>query len=89
VSTVIYKVNVETFISNLKQLAGAKDGESNLAMLLRFFKQNGVEMKSTESVFLSEEKRMLFVKTTKSHQHKVERLVLAIQNNVQPSEIHN
>ena len=55
----------------------------------RFFKQNGIEMKSPEAVFLNEKNGMLFVKAAKSHQHKAEQIVMAVQNNVQPSEIRN
>jgi hypothetical protein len=82
-----YKITTE-FEGNLKHLAGTKKGESNQEMLLRFCKQNGVEIKSPESVFLNEKNGMLFAKATKSHQHKIEQIVVAIQNNVQPSQVH-
>jgi hypothetical protein len=69
-----YGINAETFASNLKHLAGVKEGESNLQMLLRFFKQNGIEIKTPESIFLSEEKSKLFVRATEVHQHKIEQM---------------
>jgi hypothetical protein len=88
-SEVIYKIDTETFVNNLKQLAGAKDGEPNMEMLHRFFNQNGVEMKSPEAFFLDEKSGNLFINATKSDQHEVERIVMAIQENVQPSKIYN
>jgi hypothetical protein len=84
-----YKITAETFISNLKNLAGTKEGESNMQMLLRFFKQNGIEIKNPESIFWNEGINQLFVRATEVHQHKVEQIVMAIQDNVPPSEIHN
>ncbi|HEY1716945.1 MAG TPA: hypothetical protein VGH42_01475 [Verrucomicrobiae bacterium] len=83
-----YTINPETFISNLKNLAGTEGSETDIQMLLRFFKQNGVEMKIGESIFLSEEKNKLFVRATEVHQNKIERVVEAIQNNIQPSQEH-
>jgi hypothetical protein len=86
-----YEITTETFVNNLKHLAGIKEGqssESDMQMLLRFFKQNGVEIKTPESIFLSEEKNKLFVRAIEVHQDKIERLVAAIQNDIQPSEVH-
>jgi hypothetical protein len=82
-----YKITTETFVSNLKNLAGAKEGESDFQILLRFFKENDIEIRPPESIFLSEEKNRLFVRSTEAHQDKIERVVAAIINNVQPSEI--
>jgi hypothetical protein len=88
-SEVVYKIDTKTFVNNLKLLAGAKDGESNMELLHRFFNQNDVEMKSPEGLFLDEKTRNLFINATKSHQNKAERIVMAIQSNVQPSKIYN
>ena len=84
-----YKITAETFVSNLKNLAGTKEGKSDMQMLLRFFKQNGIEIKNPESIFWNEEINELFVRATEIRQHKIERLVMAVQNNVPPSEIRN
>jgi hypothetical protein len=83
-----YKVTAETFWNNLKDLAGTKEGESDIQTLLRYFKQNGIEIKNPESIFWNEEINQLFVRATKVHQNKIKRLVEAIQNNVEPSEVH-
>jgi hypothetical protein len=83
-----YEITTETFVSNLKRLAGTKENESDLQMLLRFFKQNGIEIKNPESVFWKEENNRLFVRATKVHQDKIERVVAAIHDNVQPSEVY-
>jgi hypothetical protein len=84
-----YKITAETFVSNLKNLAGTKEGESNIQILLRFFKQNRIEIKNPESIFWNERINQLFVRATEVHQHKIEQIVEAIQDNVPPSEIHN
>jgi hypothetical protein len=86
-STRTYKITAE-FEGNLKHLAGAKKGESNQEMLLRFFKESHIEIKPPEAVFLNEEKSLLFVHATLANQDKIERVVMAIQNNVQPSQVH-
>ena len=86
-ATRTYKITTE-FEGNLKHLAGTKKGESNQEMLLRFFKESHIEIKPPEAVFLNEEKSLLFVRATLVNQDKIERLVMAIQNNVQPSKIH-
>jgi hypothetical protein len=82
-----YKITNETFISNLKHLAGAKEGESNSQLLFRFLNQNGVEIKAPETVFINEGRNLLLARTTETHQDKIERLVAAIQNDIQPSRI--
>jgi hypothetical protein len=91
-----YKVTAESFWANLKHLAGTKAGEDNFQMLCRFFKKNGLEIKPPTSIFLNlgpfpnpnEGKNFLFVRATQTNQNKIERLVAAIQNNVQPSQVH-
>jgi len=83
-----YEITTETFVSNLKRLAGTKENESDLQMLLRFFKQNGIEIKNPEAVFWKEENNELFVRATEVHQDKIERLVVAIHDNVPPSKVH-
>jgi hypothetical protein len=91
-----YKFTAETFWNNLKHFSEAREGEDNLQTLCRFFEKNGVEIKSPANMFLDlglfpkpdEGKNFLFVHTTQANQNKIEKLVLAIQNNVQPSEVH-
>jgi hypothetical protein len=82
-----YKITTE-FEGNLKRPAGTKEGESNQEMLLRFLKESHIEIKPPEAVFLNEEKNLLFVRATLANQDKIERVVAAIQNNVQPSQVH-
>ncbi len=81
-----YKIVVETFFGNLKNLAGAKEGESDVQMLIRYFKQNGVDIKNPEVVFFDREN--LFVRATAHHQDKIENIVVAIANNIQPSKAY-
>lgn len=90
-----YTIDAEIFWDNLKHLAGVEEGEDNLQMLRRFFEKNGVEMKPPTVIFLDlgpfpkplEGKNVLFTRATEANQNKMERIVTAIQNNVQPSEI--
>ena len=82
-----YKITVE-FGDNLKRLTATKEGESKQEMLVRFFKESHIEIKPPEAVFLIEDKNLLFVHATLANQNKIERVVVAIQNNVQPSKVH-
>ena len=82
-----YKITAE-FEDNLKRLAGTKKGESNQEMLVRFFKESHIEIKPPEAVFLIEDKNLLFVHATLANQNKIERVVVAIQNNIKPSKVY-
>lgn len=79
-----YAIN-QTFWDNLKHLAGVKEGEDNLQMLIRYFKQNGIEIQNPEAMFFDREN--LFVRATAANQNQIERLVVAIKNDVQPSKV--
>jgi hypothetical protein len=83
-----YKFTAETFWNNLKDLVGTKEGETNFQMLLRFFRENGEEIKQPDSIFISETHGIFFVKAPLDKQEKIERLVIAIQNDIPPSEVH-
>lgn len=91
-----YNFTAETFWNNLKDLAGIKEGEDNLQRLRRFFGENGVEMRPPTVTFLDlgpfpkplEGQNLLFVRATQADQNKIEKLLMAIQNNIQPSEVH-
>jgi hypothetical protein len=82
-----YKIDKETFVKNLTHLAGFKDGESEYYMLLRFFRQNGVAMEEPTRCSWSQNYGLYF-QATQTDLNKIEKLMLAIQNNAQPSEVH-
>jgi hypothetical protein len=91
-----YNFIAETFWNNLKDLAGIKEGEDNLQRLRRFLGEKGVEMKPPTVTFLDlgpfpkplEGQNLLFVRATQADQNKIEKLVMAIQNNIQPPAVH-
>jgi hypothetical protein len=70
-----YQVSADTFVAHLKHLLPPKPGETDTALLVRFFEQKHVEIKPPESIFLSEEKGLLFARATASDQDKIEKLV--------------
>ena len=82
-----YKIDNETFVQNLKHLAGIKEGESNMQMLLRFFKQNGIEIERPATIFW-DHVGGLFVRSTEANQNKIEKLVMTIQDNIASSKAH-
>jgi len=69
-----YKIDTETFVKSLKQLAPPKSGESNQDLLVRFFKENRVETQRPTSVYLDEKRNRLFVRATKIEQDKIQTL---------------
>ena len=70
-----YKVSTDTFMAHLKHLLPSNAGETDTALLVRFFKQKGVEIKPPEAVFWNDKKGLVFVRATASDQSKVEKLV--------------
>ena len=71
----VYHVSTNTFVPHLKHLLPPKAGETDTALVVRFFKQKHVEIKPPEAVFLNEEKGMLFVRATQTDQDEIEKLV--------------
>jgi hypothetical protein len=93
-----FKIQTNTFWDNLKHLSGAKEYKSDdemqlhFQMLRSFFEEHGVGMKPPTAMFLNhghvEGQNGLYVRATLADLNKIEYLVLAVQNNVQPSEVH-
>src|SRR5206468_3719911 len=77
---VSYHVSTETFVRNLKQLAPPKSGESNQDLLLRFLKENKVEIQKPAAVLLLEKKGRVLAHMTQADQHKIELLVMKVMN---------
>ena len=73
-----YNVNTQTFVSHLKHLAPARPSESDQDLLLRFFKQEHVEMEKPAAVLLDEKTGKLIIRAKRSDQDKVEALVARI-----------
>lgn len=73
-----YNVNTQTFVSHLKHLAPTRPSESDRDLLLRFFKQEHVEMEKPAAVLLDEKTGKLIIRAKRSDQDKVEALVARI-----------
>jgi hypothetical protein len=73
-----YKVSTETFLAHLKHRLPPKSGETDTALLIRYFKQKHIEIKPPESVFWNETMSLIFAKATKPDQDKIEQLVIEI-----------
>ena len=73
-----YKVNAETFVANLKYLMPPRPGESNTALLIRYFKQKHIEIKPAKSKFLNEKKNLLFALAPKEDQDKIKHVIIEI-----------
>jgi hypothetical protein len=78
--TRVYNIDTETFIRNLKQTAPRKTGESNQDLLLRFFKDNRVEIHKPSVLFLDEKEQRLIVRTTEAQKDKINDLIHRIMN---------
>src|SRR5258705_4257254 len=75
--TRVYKINANTFVRGLKQLAPPKTGEANQDLLLRFLKENHVEI---QKAYLDEQNDRLAVRTTQVDLDKIDALVQKIMN---------
>jgi hypothetical protein len=68
------KFDIGTFVHNLRQLAPPKQGESNQALLLRYFKENNVEVEKPGAVFLDEKGKRLLVRAAKAQLDRIQAL---------------
>ena len=65
----------EPFVSSLKTQLPPKDGESDYSLVLRYLKQNNIEIQKPGAIFLNEERHQLFVMASKDDQEKIEALI--------------
>ena len=72
----IYHINGAKFMIHLKQLVTPKHGESNQALLLRYFKEQHIEIRKPATLDLMLEGDLLVVRTTAHDQVEIERLLL-------------
>jgi len=70
-----YRIDPDRFVRNLKKSVSLLEGESNQHLLVRFFKENHVELKKPAKVLLDEERSILSLTTTKADHDKIERLL--------------
>jgi len=72
-----YKIKSDAFVRSLKELAGENPnnlGESNQALLERYFKNNRVVIQKPGSVSLDEKGNRLLIRTTKTQQEEIRKL---------------
>ena len=79
--TRMYMIKPESFVRNLKQLAPPKSGESNQDLLVRYFKENGIDTQKPRKVVLGEKNDWVFVRAVKREQdEKIEELISKINS---------
>jgi hypothetical protein len=71
---------IEAFMNNVKHLMPPKNGESDFQLLLRFFKQNEIEIKKPELVFMNHKQHELYVRATQTDQDKIGALIAKVQS---------
>lgn len=76
----VYKMKSDAFVGNLKKLEIPKSGESDQDLLVRFFKDKGIEIQKPAAVFLDEKQGTLFVHTRQADQDQIENLIDKIVN---------
>ncbi len=70
-----YEIVADVFVRNLKQLTPPKSGEPNQELLLRFLKENHVEIQKPTVVILDPKRDRLHVRATQGDQDKIQTLV--------------
>ena len=74
--TRVYNINGETFMPHLKQLITPKSGESNQDLLLRYFKDQHIEIKKPAAlIMVLEGDSFLIVRTTAHDLAEIKRLL--------------
>ena len=73
-----YKVETQTFVSQLRQLAPPKPGESNQELLRRFLQEQHITFQKPAGVFFNEKKGIVSVHGAKDDLEKADALILKI-----------
>jgi len=71
-----YRIEADTFVRRLKESTPPNSTESNQHLLVRFLKENHVELKKPAFVFLDEKRSILQISTTEADQDRIERLLV-------------
>lgn len=66
---------VESFVSSLKTQLPPKDGESDYSLMLRFLKQNKIEIQKPGAIYFNDRRHQLYVSATKADQEKIAALI--------------
>jgi tetratricopeptide (TPR) repeat protein len=66
---------IESFVSKLKILMPPENGESDYSLVLRYLKQNKIEIQKPGAIFLSDKRHQLYVMAPKADQEKIEALI--------------
>ena len=76
-----YTLRPDVFFGHLSHQLAPKDGETHSQLLARYFEEHHIDIqKPPDSLFVSDEKGILFVKATSSEQAEVEKLVIQLNN---------
>ena len=75
-----YKIRADAFVRNLKKLETPKSGESDQDLLVRFFREQRIEIQKPAAVFLDGKQGTLLVRTTQASQDQIENLIDKIVN---------
>ena len=67
------------FVDQLKTQLPPQAGESDYSLVLRYFKQNGIEVQKPAAIFLNGREHQLYVMASKSDQEKIEALIVKLQ----------
>ena len=79
--TRVYKITPDIFFSHLSHQLSPKDAETHSQLLARFFKEQHIDIqKPPDSLFVSDEKGLVFVQASTPEQAAVERLVAQLNN---------
>ena len=77
-----FKIDLAKLVINLSHSQSASGTESTQNVLLRFFKQNGVDMSPPSSVFVNETEETLWVRSSETNVNRIEQML--IQLNINP-----
>src|SRR5665647_1762118 len=68
-----------TFVDKLKAQMPPQTGEPDYSLVLRYLKQNGIEIQRPGAIFISDRKQQMYVMASKSDQAKIEALIVKLQ----------
>jgi len=80
-----FKIDLPTVLQNINRITSSQPEENPLETIVRFIKQNGVEINPPDSIFFNDRLEQLFVRTSLTNLDAIEYLIQRVNNsNPQP-----
>jgi len=81
ISQRVFKIDLPTLLQNINRTVPSLPGESSYETIVRFIKQNGVELNAPDGIYLNDRLGQLYVRTSATNLDAVENLIMRVNSN--------